>query len=58
MIRMGPVPGAASKARLRLWLRLLAVSRFGTHLEAGGLEQTLQVEADERLVLGDQHPHR
>ena len=27
MIRMGPVPDAASKARLRLWLRLLAVSR-------------------------------
>ena len=28
MIRMGPVPDAASKARLRLWLRLLAVSRM------------------------------
>ena len=34
--------------------RLLAVARLGAHLEAGRLEQPLEVEPDDRLVLGDE----
>ena len=37
---------------------LLAVLRLGADLEPGALEQLAQVEADDRLVLGDQDPHR
>ena len=33
---------------------LLAVARLGADLEAGRLEQALEVEPDERLVLGDE----
>ena len=40
--------------------RLLAVVRLGDDLVAGALEQPAQVEADDRLVFGeeDAHPER
>ena len=49
-------------ARSGSWLagerdRLLAVARLGDHLVAGALEQVAQVEADDRLVFGDQDAH-
>ena len=37
---------------------LLAVARLAHDLVPGPLEQPAQVEADDRLVLGDQDPHR
>ena len=37
--------------------RLLAVARLADHLVPRPLEQPAQVEADDRLVLGDQDPH-
>ena len=38
--------------------RLLAVTRLGDDLVACALEQLAQVEADDRLVFGDQDAHR
>ena len=38
--------------------RLGAVARLADDLVAGALDQRAQVHADDRLVLGDQHPHR
>ena len=35
-----------------------AVARLRADVEAGRLEHASQVEADERLVLGDENPHR
>jgi hypothetical protein len=37
--------------------RLLAVLGLGDDLEAGALEQVLEVEANDRLVFGDENPH-
>jgi len=36
--------------------RLLPVPRLGTHLVARPFEERLQIEADDRLVLGDEDP--
>ena len=37
--------------------RLLAVAGLRADLEPGSLEQLAEVEADDRLVLGDEDPH-